>query len=121
MQGTITFADLRAANLSRVRKWHGWKGVHSWDLNKWAIAMVGEAGELCNVVKKLNRVEEGLTGNKETEGELRAMLLKEIADVAIYLDLLAASQGIELAEAIVWKFNEVSERNGFPERLNLGA
>jgi NTP pyrophosphatase (non-canonical NTP hydrolase) len=36
----------------------------------------------------------------------------EIADVAIYLDLLAARLGINLEEAVVKKFNEVSEKIG---------
>jgi NTP pyrophosphatase (non-canonical NTP hydrolase) len=79
--------------------------------------MAGEAGELCNVVKKLNRERDGLPGNRLTADELRAELRKEIADVYLYLDLLAQREGIDMAEAIREKFNEVSEKNGFPDRL----
>ena len=79
--------------------------------------MGGEAGEALNVVKKLNRERDGLTGNTIHGSELKAALANEIADTLIYLDLLAARGGIDLAAAVVSKFNAVSEREGFPERL----
>ena len=37
----------------------------------------GEMGEAANVVKKLNRVRDGLQGNKETPEQLKTMLGKE--------------------------------------------
>ena len=46
-------------------------------------------------------------------------LTDEIADTALYLDLLAARAGIDLGAAIVRKFNRVSEKHGFPERLTI--
>jgi NTP pyrophosphatase (non-canonical NTP hydrolase) len=103
-------------NKSRALRWHP-NGLESWSLSDWCVAVVGEVGELCNVVKKMNRARDGLVGNKETPEELRAMLLKEFADVVIYLDLLAQREKINIADAVRAKFNEVSERNGFPERL----
>jgi NTP pyrophosphatase (non-canonical NTP hydrolase) len=45
------------------------------------------------------------------------MLADELADVFLYLDLLASKCGIDLPAAIVRKFNVVSERQDFPERL----
>ena len=45
------------------------------------------------------------------------MLANEIADVTLYLDLLADHYGIDVEAAIRRKFNIVSERQGFPERL----
>ena len=112
----LTFADLRAVNLVRCARWHE-GGVAGWSLSDWAVAMAGEAGETCNVVKKLNRIRDGLTGNNIDEAALRASLGDEIADTLIYLDLLAAAAGIDLAKAVVNKFNAVSMRVGFPERL----
>lgn len=112
----LTFADLRAANAKRVKRWHP-GGVTDWSLSDWAVAMAGEAGELCNVVKKLNRERDRITGNTASEAELRDALGKEIADTLIYLDLLAMRAGLDLAEVTIGKFNEVSERVGFPERL----
>jgi NTP pyrophosphatase (non-canonical NTP hydrolase) len=76
------------------------------------------AGEACNLIKKLNRARDGLTGNGAVGvDELRAKLAAELADTAIYLDLLAQAAGVDLSDAIASKFNAVSERNGFPERV----
>jgi NTP pyrophosphatase (non-canonical NTP hydrolase) len=112
----FTFAELRAANLSRNSRWHP-RGLSVWSLSDWFTATMGELGEAANVAKKLNRERDGLTGNTESAEQLRSHLADEIADVAIYLDLLAASEGINLAEAIIAKFNRTSEKVGFPERL----
>lgn len=112
----MNFDRLRKANLSRCARWHP-AGIGSWSLSDWAVAAAGEMGEVCNVVKKLNRVRDGLTGNSATADELRQALADELADTLIYIDLMAASTGIDLAEAVRSKFNRVSEKNAFPERL----
>jgi len=44
-------------------------------------------------------------------------LADELADVLTYLDLLAAMLNVDLGAAAVSKFNEVSERVGFPDRI----
>lgn len=103
-------------NLQRCLRWHP-DGIKSWSLSDWAVALAGEAGELCNVIKKMNRVRDGLVGNKAGEADFRTQLKNEIADVYLYLDLICAREGIDLAEAVRDKFNEVSERIGAPERL----
>lgn len=115
----MNFKTLRNTNRSRSDRWHP-AGLQSWSLSDWAVAFMGEAGELCNVIKKMNRLRDGLVGNKGTDAiaaDLHQKLAHEIADAAIYLDLLAQREGIVLEDAIVEKFNIVSERNGFPERL----
>ena len=43
----------------------------------------------------------------------------KVADVFTYLDLLAESLDIDLSKAVIEKFNEVSERVGFPDRIRL--
>jgi NTP pyrophosphatase (non-canonical NTP hydrolase) len=112
----LSFATLRAANMSRCAKWHP-GGLTDWSLSDWFTATMGELGEAANVGKKLNRARDGIAGNTVSEQQLRADLADEIADVAIYLDILAASEGVDLAAAIVSKFNRTSEKVGFPERL----
>lgn len=114
---TLTFAELRGANLSRCARWHP-RGLTEWSLSDWGVATAGEMGEALNVVKKLNRERDGIAGNTSSVEELKAQLADEIADVAIYLDIMAASEGIDLAEAIARKFNRTSEKVGFPERLS---
>lgn len=114
----LTFAELRETSLTRCERWHP-GGINEWSLSDWFTATIGELGEAANVAKKLNRVRDGMTGNAESEEELRAQLADEIADVAIYLDILAASEGIDLAAAVARKFNATSEKVGFPERLRV--
>ena len=116
----MDFATLRAANLSRCARWHS-RGLSEWSLSDWFTATMGELGEAANIAKKLNRERDGIAGNTQTADELRAELADEIADVAIYLDILAASEGIDLAEAIARKFNKTSEKVGFPERLPVAT
>lgn len=108
--------DIARQNRSRALRWHP-AGLESWSLADWAVALSGETGELCNVVKKLNRVRDQLTGNKETEAQLWEALRDEIADVYLYLDLFAQRVQMDLATCIRIKFNKTSEKLGFPERL----
>lgn len=118
MAERLDFADLRATNTARCLRWHsGPDGLNEWSLSDWFTAVTGELGEAANIAKKLNRERDGLIGNDLTEAELRAGLADELADVLIYLDILAASEDIDLAAAVVSKFNRTSVKNGFPERL----
>ncbi len=114
----LTFDHLREVSSRRVLRWHK-GGLDEWSLSDWAVAMMGEAGEACDVIKKLNRARDCAPGNKRTPAELQQDLADELADTLIYLDLLAAKAGIDLGEAVISKFNMVSERMGFPERLQL--
>jgi len=90
--------------------------INSWGASDWFTATIGEFGEAANVAKKLNRIRNGLKGNAkgETEESLKAKLRKELADAFIYLDLLATSEGIDLASAVVDTFNEKSAEIGYP-------
>lgn len=116
MSATLEFKQLRDVNLARCRRWHN---EGSWSLSDWAVATAGELGEALNVIKKLNRFRDGISGNSEERQKLERQLAEELADTAIYLDLLAARAGIDLDKAIVEKFNKKSVEVGFPERLGL--
>jgi NTP pyrophosphatase (non-canonical NTP hydrolase) len=113
----ITFAEVSQVNRERCKRWH--EDGEAWTGADWATALGGETGEALNVVKKIRRVETGLGPgmNDPPEHELRSMLADELADTFLYLDLLADFYGVDLPAAIVAKFNRVSERQGFPERL----
>jgi NTP pyrophosphatase (non-canonical NTP hydrolase) len=118
---SLTFAQVSRINADRANEWHrgfpdhdgtGWTGAD------WSNAMCGEAGEAANVVKKLRRNECGLRGNVDADPtELVEQLASEIADVILYADLLATKYGIDVPSAIISKFNEISEREGLPQRL----
>lgn len=108
---------LRKANKKRLKRWHP-KESEPWSLADYSNAMCGEAGEAANVVKKIRRIETMVAGADDHKlPELLQALGKELADVAIYLDILANEAGIDLRRVIIDKFNEVSEKRGFPERL----
>lgn len=111
---------LRSANVSRAKRWHpGFPDEQDWTLGDWGNAMAGEAGEACNVIKKIRRVETDKQ-RRDTEGDIIALcdkLAGELADVIIYADLIAAQCGIDLSHEIKLKFNEVSDQYGFPEKL----
>lgn len=112
----LTFAHLAAVHLTRALRWHG-TGLESWSLSDWACAMAGEAGEVCNVVKKMNRARDGIQGKKDDPEAFPTALKHEIGDTLLYLDLLAQRAGFSLEECVRDTFNRVSEREGFPERL----
>lgn len=95
---TLTFHQLREANVARCKKY--FHTIDSWSYTDWACALSGEVGELCNFIKKIRR------GEKVP----LVKVAKEIADAQAYLDLIAARFGIDLAEATINKFNEVSRR-----------
>lgn len=119
----LSFATLRAANVTRCRRWHpGFlsESGDEWTGADWSNAMCGEAGEAANVVKKLRRYECDVPGSPDDPSpcRLHEMLAEELADVVTYCDLLAAHYGIDLGAAVVGKFNRVSIRQGFPERLS---
>jgi NTP pyrophosphatase (non-canonical NTP hydrolase) len=111
MTDGLTFNVLRCANERRVGHFKNRKGeiAHSksdgsdWGLAQWCNAVCGELGEAANLIKKIER------GDFTLE-ERRADLGKELADVVIYLDLLAKRAGVDLGKATIQKFNEVSLR-----------
>lgn len=86
-----------------------------WSLSDWMTALTGEVGEAANVVKKLNRVRDGIAGNRETEGELRAKLARELADVFVYLDLTFQRLGLNLGDVVTEVFDAKSEQIGYKE------
>lgn len=87
----------------------------SWSLSDWMTATAGELGEAANVIKKLNRIRDGIPGNVETLEQLETMLAEELADVAIYLDLLAQAAGLDLERIREWKFKKTSLKIGYVE------
>lgn len=109
----LTFNTLRRANVQRLPLFKNSKGEvsHSepdgsdWSPAQWLQAVVGEIGEYANFRKKFER------GDISYE-TFRTHAKKEIADVVIYLDILAYRLGIDLGKAVMDKFNEVSNRVG---------
>lgn len=114
--GSLTFAAFRRANVTRCSKWHP-AGIESWSPSDWMTAVTGELGELASLLKMRNRERDGLPGNKFSPTQKQ--IADELADVLTYLDLLAHVLGVDLGRAAAEKFNEVSARVGFPDRIEL--
>ena len=107
--------DFSQINLERCQSKEGFgHDLHSWTLSDWVTAVVGELGEAKKKKKKLNRVRDGIPGNKESPEELKAELRRELADAYIYLDLLASAAGVYLEEAVLRTFDEKSQEIGYP-------
>jgi len=93
--------------------------LNAWSLSDWFTAVMGELGEAANIAKKLNRVRDGILGNKESEQELREKLAHELADTFIYLDLLCQAANIDLPSNIEKVFDAKSKEIGYPIRIGM--
>lgn len=119
MTNGLTFNALRGANLARLPLFLNAQGerAHSaddgsdWSTSQWMQAVVGELGELANVLKKVERGDFTLI-------EARQDVADELADVVTYLDILAMRLGVELGRATMDKFNRVSARVNAGVRLS---
>lgn len=115
--GDLSFQKFALTVRSRAERWFP---IEQWSGSDWATALAGEVGEVCDVVKKLNRAAVGRPGANDPPQEILLKELgNEIADVLTYANLLAQRYGVDVAEATARKFNAVSLREGFPERLEL--
>lgn len=113
--------ELKKVNEKRSEKGFNVK-LLDWKLSQWSNAVAGEVGELCNIIKKVERGDyherpKNQSENKDFNNayaakDYRADIGKEVADIVIYLDLLCKRENLDLGAEIVKKFNEVSERVG---------
>ena len=106
----FTLADFSFVNRGRCKAWMG----EADNLHHHLIGLAGGFGEVCNAVKKVDRARAGKKGGEDL---CLDEVADELADVLIYLDLVAAHFGIDLAEVVARKFNATSEKYGFPHRI----
>lgn len=115
----LDLAALRPINVQRATE--GFRCYDNQPLTYWTTALAGEVGELCNMIKKMQRVERGGVdgGSSYTASDINTEMLKEeIGGIAIYLDLLASLLGISLEDAIIDTFNSKSKKYGFSQYIN---
>lgn len=106
----ITFQQLRDANVQRLSSSKYKLCEQNWQPAHWVQALVGEVGEAANLLKKVDR------GDFTLES-VRSEIAKELADIQCYLDILAYKLDVDLGDATVSKFNEVSRRIGSGVKL----
>lgn len=104
----ITITDLQHALARRDKQWDP-EGKLTLEFR--GVELAGEAGEACNVIKKLVRERLGLRGSRVTLQDLK----DELEDVIICACLVANAEGIALNPAD--KFNSSSIKLGLTERL----
>lgn len=95
--------DLAVANQTRSEEWDPQGKLTPMFFT---LELAGEVGELCNVVKKLEREALGLRGSRASHEQLE----QEIADILIVLSLVANSFDINLEEVTRRKFNATSDK-----------
>lgn len=111
----LTFRTLRDGNVRRLplfktkdgKQAHAKPDGSDWPPASWLQAVIGELGEYANLRKKVER------GDYTLEQALPA-LSQELADVVIYLDLLAFRLGIDLGEAVMKTWNNKSKALKIP-------
>lgn len=111
MANALTLGALRAANVARNVEWDS--GAEKVSATFRTTELAGEVGEICNVVKKLERERIGIRGSRDTIEHLA----EEIADGIITLDLVAMHYGIDAERAVIAKFNRTSDANGLQTKL----
>ena len=94
----LTFKSLREANIERAKQY---KSACEMDANFFLLCIFGEVGELCNFIKKERR------DNKSYEQEIR----KELADIVIYMDLLAEKMQYKFDNRWVASFDNIRRHN----------
>ena len=114
----LTFNTLRQGNIERLPQFKNAQGepAHSkpdgsdWSNAEWLQAVVGELGEFANLAKKVRRGD--VPDDPDAQRRMQEALADELADVAIYLDILAYRTGVNLGEAIMNKWNRTSRKVG---------
>lgn len=95
-----------------------WGDTGKLSLSFYGNALAGETGEACNIIKKIERHNLGLIGGLDP-GDIKteAMLAAELADIVMYVDLIAKETGVDLEAALVSKFNWTSDKYGMSVKL----
>jgi len=82
-----------------------WEPYSDEDLRFTALALAGEVGEICNLIKK-----EWRGTLVDDPQRLRREMADELADIRIYLQLLALCLGVNLDTAVIQKIPELLNR-----------
>lgn len=94
---------------------------YSTPLSYFGMAMMGEGGEFCNLLAKLERRKLGGAdgGNSiKTEDITKEKLAEEIGGMLIYLAILAKRLDISLEDSAIKTFNEKSVKMQYPAMLS---
>lgn len=71
------------------------------------LGLAGEAGEVANIVKKIQRDQQGVITD-----EVRTKLKDELGDVLWYISACADELGLSLSEIASYNVNKLAKRHG---------
>lgn len=108
---SFSFQDLRKANLEILPLFKD--SLDDWNLAEWMNAVAGETGEACNFAKKYIRQ----LPHDPSKEDLEKEIALELADIIIYVDLVAAKLGVNLDDVVRKKLNIVSKRMGSDKEI----
>jgi NTP pyrophosphatase (non-canonical NTP hydrolase) len=116
--------EVFAVNLARCISPDGFNHpLDGWSIAEWTNAIAGEAGEACNLAKKLIRFRDNVRGNMkpgdQDPEEIKRRIAGELADVVIYADLACRALGFDIEAVTVEAFNRKSEELGMPYTARL--
>ena len=118
----MTFEEFQRVNKARCEA--AAQSIDGWLPSQWSNAMAGEAGEACNITKKMDRIwpanQFKQSWNKPEDqrmSELEDRLALELGDVVIYADLLATRIGRSLGDCVRESFNRKSDEIGSSFKL----
>lgn len=106
----LTFNLFQLVNAKRCAE--SFPSCKKWTIKEWTLAICGEAGELANFLKKIERGDFSIT-----DPEVNKKMRKELADIITYCDLGMSELGASTQEEVIEKFNEVSLRMAKQGRL----
>jgi len=82
------------------RNWRGWRET---DIKHFVLGLFGELGELANKIKKHERFKLGWKGNYLNDEEFIEAIKDELADIAIYLYIIAGKYHLDIEELVLEK------------------
>ena len=112
---------LRQTNVARARE--DFKTYDNAGVLYFTTAAAGELGELCNLIKKLERAKVGgpdIGHTSKLKDITPEKLEDEFGGLLIYIDLLASFFNVDLDAAIIKTFNRVSAEIGSDKLLPTG-
>lgn len=116
----LSLRALSRMNRSRCVEGFG-HSLESWSAAEWTNAVAGEAGEACNLTKKLLRHRDEIPGNVKPEDQnddlLRIRAAQELADTIIYADLAIQRLGFQTEDVVRTCFNAKSEEIGVQHKV----
>lgn len=105
MTQRMTFDAFQEVNARRCREvWS--EELKDWTLDDWAHALAAEVGEVNEVFVRVKQ-------NRLPQAEMRCELLKELADVICFADLMITALHGNTEAVLIAKFDEISVRHGW--------